>query len=319
MHPAGVAANVNNKPKVHPVNSALLNSVRHRDPRLQRQQQQQQQQQMQQNQNGERSNQQNVRSAHNDKDKHDRNHKSSHKSPTRVSSSSSNNRSSGSRSGKNSQRDKERERDRKRSESKSSTTSSSSAGSTSASSDRKKLYSGSTKSDKHSSKCDKDAFEIAPLSSAFKRKSTSPASSPTKSRDSKRSNNHKSHNSSRSKTRSRSRSPGESKVDKSYGDVDLRRTSTSSTSSSMIISPEKRPKITDSDQETANSKEELSKPLLVNTPTNTNTKEIDKSKTCLLLYIINITKQSLCILSLNEYYLHQNTLKQPQRVFFLCW
>ncbi|XP_037825471.1 pre-mRNA cleavage complex 2 protein Pcf11-like [Lucilia sericata] len=214
MMPAAMNAANLNKPKVHPVNSALLNSVRQRDPRLQRQQQQQQQQQQQMQQqqmqqNNERSlaaQQQNVRSSHLDKDKHERNHKSSHKSPTRINSSSRSSGSSSSRSSKSSQRDKERERDRerKRSESKSSTTSSSSSGSNATNNERKKGFS---KTDKTTSKCDKDAFEIAPLATAFKRKSTSPTSSPTKSRDSKRSSSHKTRNLSRSKTRSRSRSP----------------------------------------------------------------------------------------------------------------
>ncbi|XP_065367764.1 uncharacterized protein Pcf11 isoform X2 [Calliphora vicina] len=279
MMNAGIAAANLNKPKVHPVNSALLNSVRQRDPRLQRQQQQQQQhQKMQQNQNGERSmgQQQNVGSTHLDKDKQERNHKSNYKSPTRISSSSRS--AGGSRSNKSSQRDKERERerDRKRSESKSSTTSSSSAGSLTANSERKKGFSKTT--NKQSSKCDKDAFEIAPLSTAFKRKSTSPTSSPTKSRDSKRSNSHKSRNSSRSKTRSRSRSPDDKTTTSraSYGDVDLRRTSISSNSSSIINSPEKRPKVLDSDHEiTSNKKENLTQPPVA-AAANTSDNDLDK-------------------------------------------
>ncbi|KAM7343587.1 pcf11 cleavage and polyadenylation factor subunit isoform 2-T2 [Cochliomyia hominivorax] len=294
MMSGGVAGANANKPKVHPVNSALLNSVRQRDPRLQRQQQQQQlqqqqQQQMLQNQNGERSigQQQNSRSLHSDKEKQDRHHKSSRKSPTRMTSSS---RSSGSsRSSKSSQRDKDRERDRerKRSESKSSTTSSSSSSSNTTNTERKKGFTKSSSENKQtSSKCDKDAFEIAPLSTAFKRKSASPTSSPSKSRDSKRSNTHKSRHSSRSKTRSRSRSPDSKNLTSRtpYGDVDLRRNSTTSTSSSMINSPEKRPKISDSDQEpnsgsSNNNKEDLTKTSVTAsnaTSANTSNKDLDK-------------------------------------------
>ncbi|XP_061394405.1 uncharacterized protein LOC133329962 [Musca vetustissima] len=254
---SAASANSSNKPRVHPVNSALISSVRQRDPRLLRQQQQQQQQQQQ-----PPSSTASQSSSHTDSsDKQTgRNERGGHKpsrskSPTRSSSTSSatasgSGRSSSTRSSsKSSSRDKERER--KRSESKGS----SSASSSSNTERKKSSYSssgsyGSSKSDsKSSAKCDKDAFEIAPLSSAFKRKSSSPSSSPSKStRDSKRSNKSSSR-SGRSKTSSRSPSPessAESYKDNHGSGVGSRRMSTTSSSSSMLASsPEKQrlPKI----------------------------------------------------------------------------
>ncbi|XP_073846203.1 pcf11 cleavage and polyadenylation factor subunit isoform X2 [Musca autumnalis] len=257
-----------NKPRVHPVNSALISSVRQRDPRLLRQQQQQQQQQQHHQQTTSASvptstttsqmSSSHATADHSDSlakqtNRNERSHKGSRsKSPTRSSSSTSvagGSRSSSSRSSKSSSRDKER--DRKRSDSKGSSSSST----FSSNAERKKSsassYSSSSysKSDsKQSTKCDKDAFEIAPLSSAFKRKSSSPSSSPSKSRDSKRSN--KSSRSGRSKTSSRSPSP-ESAAEsyKDSGTHSRRMSTTSSSSSMMASSPEKQrlPKITDNE------------------------------------------------------------------------
>ncbi|XP_075167263.1 pcf11 cleavage and polyadenylation factor subunit isoform X2 [Haematobia irritans] len=266
---ANMGPNIN-KPRVHPVNSALISSVRQRDPRLARQQQQQQlqqQQPQQQMQPQQLSNHQqhalsNPASASINQNqaapvdtskssRNERNHKSNErnrKSPTRSTSTSnsSSSRSSSSRSGKSSSREKDRDRNKR----------SGSLSKSSSSVDRKKSASTSSygsKLDKHSSsssssaaaKCDKDAFEIAPLSSAFKRKSTSPSSSPSKSRESKRSNKSRS---SRSKTSSRSPSP-ESMG--SYKNVNSRRMSTTSSSSASIMaSPEKKiSKLTDTTTE----------------------------------------------------------------------
>lgn len=183
------------KTKVHPVTPSLLNSVRQRDPRLVRQQQQQQQIHHTQSGRGIHGNQQSTEDNRNEaglgrpagtshiKSQSTLNRTAGimpsggaptfeSKSPTRHSSSA---RSSGRSSAKSSSRD----RDRKTNDSKNSSSSS-----TSTSGDRRKI--GTVPNSKP--KCDdKDAFEIAPLSSAFKRKSSSPASSPTKTREPKRS------------------------------------------------------------------------------------------------------------------------------------
>ncbi|XP_036334339.1 uncharacterized protein LOC118744970 isoform X1 [Rhagoletis pomonella] len=230
-----------NKPKVHPVNPALLNTIRHRDPRLARQQQQQQE---------------TITSMRGASKSSSRAADDSHRSDSKSSSSSSSTAyrngggSSSSKSNRNdgsssagggsgsesrhssssaserhrkgsSSRDKDKDKDRKRSESKSSTSSGGSS-----SSERQKIISSmsanvsSSRSSKKSttSKCDKDAFEIAPLSTTFKRKSSttslpgSDTSSPRK-KELKR-KTHSTH-SSPTKHRSRSRSPNEQIAGKS--------------------------------------------------------------------------------------------------------
>ncbi|KAH8254033.1 hypothetical protein KR032_008092 [Drosophila birchii] len=190
------------KPKVNPVNPALLNSVRHRDPRLARQMQSQ-------------SSSQSVAPVRTDprleakltSSTSQKSSRSRSKSPVRNSSSRSSKSNHGSSSS-----------NRKRSESKSSTASSSSSGtdvrhkngSSSAQSPVKR-------SGKSSAKDHSDHY--ARNGSPTKRKSSSPSASPSKS---KRNTSHKtssSSSSSRGKTtsgRSRSRSPV-------YMDTDLRR------------------------------------------------------------------------------------------------
>ncbi|XP_070140850.1 pre-mRNA cleavage complex 2 protein Pcf11 isoform X6 [Drosophila kikkawai] len=192
------------KPKVNPVNPALLNSVRHRDPRLARQMQSQ-------------SSSQSVAPVRTDprleaKSTSSTSQKSSRsrsKSPVRNSSSSS-------RSGKSNHTSSSS--NRKRSESKSSTASSSSSGTDV----RHKNGSNSAqspvkRSGKSSSKDHSDHY--ARNGSPTKRKSSSPSASPSKS---KRNTSQKtsSASSSRGKSSSTGRSRSRSPV---YMDVDLRR------------------------------------------------------------------------------------------------
>ncbi|EDW77070.2 LOW QUALITY PROTEIN: uncharacterized protein Dwil_GK22121 [Drosophila willistoni] len=199
------------KPKVHPVNPALLNSVRPRDPRLARQMQ---------SQNGPMAAP--LRSdprleAKSSSSSSQKSSRSRSKSPNRNSGSSRSSKSSssphrGSSSSSNSSR--------KRSESKSSTASSSSSGS-----DSRHKGSPTKRSSKQSTSkelsSDRYARNGSPSTAASKRKSNSPASSPSKS---KRNASQKSLSSgsrgksstSSSSTRSRSRSP-------QFVDVDMRR------------------------------------------------------------------------------------------------
>ncbi|KAH8398962.1 hypothetical protein KR222_004292 [Zaprionus bogoriensis] len=210
-----------NKPKVHPVNPAMMSSVRQRDPRLARQMQSQTSAQM-----AAPSRSLDPRlETHKASNQAASTHKSSRsrsKSPMRNAGNSrsnkgSNHQSSSSGNGSNSN-------SRKRSESKSSTASTSSSGSDS----RHKGGSSSSANlspSKRSSGTRKDHNERyihnggSPVPS--KRKSSSPASSPAKS---KRNATHKSSSSrsavggksgSSGNTRSRSRSP-------TYKDVDMR-------------------------------------------------------------------------------------------------
>ncbi|XP_043646090.1 uncharacterized protein LOC122615209 isoform X1 [Drosophila teissieri] len=192
--------NFANKPKVNPVNPALLNSVRQRDPRLARQMQSQSSHPAAPARNDPR-----LASKSSSSQKSSR---SRSKSPVRNSSSRSVKSGNSSHSSSSS---------RKRSESKSSTASSSSSGSDV----RHKGGPGSSsnqspvkRSGKNSSKDSDRYVRNGSPSASAKRKSSSPSSSPSKS---KRSTSHKS-SSSRGKTssgRSRSRSPV-------FMDVDLR-------------------------------------------------------------------------------------------------
>ncbi|XP_039484648.1 uncharacterized protein LOC120447207 isoform X1 [Drosophila santomea] len=190
-----------NKPKVNPVNPALLNSVRQRDPRLARQMQSQSSHPAAPTRNDPR-----LESKSSSSQKSSR---SRSKSPVRNSSSRSGKSGTSSHSSSSSSR--------KRSESKSSTASSSSSGSdvrhkggTGSSSSQSPVK----RSGKNSSKDSDRYVRNGSPSGSAKRKSSSPSSSPSKS---KRSTSHKS-SSSRGKTssgRSRSRSPV-------FMDVDLR-------------------------------------------------------------------------------------------------
>ncbi|XP_060652307.1 uncharacterized protein LOC132788764 isoform X3 [Drosophila nasuta] len=220
-----------NKPKVHPVNPAMLSSVRQRDPRLARQQQSQPSSQMA---APMRTADPRLESHKTSSSSSSSTHKSSRsrsKSPMRNSGSSrssksvsSSNHHHSSSSGNSS---------RKRSESKSSTASTSSSGSDgrhkSSNSGGSPVKRSSSSRDKPSSKEQNERYAHnggSPVPS--KRKSSSPASSPAKS---KRNATHKSSSSSSSSSsrrdgasskpsssnnqRSRSRSP-------IYKDVDMR-------------------------------------------------------------------------------------------------
>ncbi|XP_039957053.1 uncharacterized protein LOC120772477 isoform X1 [Bactrocera tryoni] len=217
-----------NKPKVHPVNPALLNTIRHRDPRLARQQQMQDATPSMRG--SSKSNTSSSLRGADDTNKSD-NKSSSASSSYRNGSSSSSSKSSRGDSGSNtstesrrkgsSSRDKDKDKDRKRSESKSSTSSGSSCSSerqrgTSSSSATGTTSSRSSKKST-SNKCDKDAFEIAPLSTTFKRKSSTTLLSGNESTSSKKKElkrkTHSTHTSPNSKNRSRSRSP----IDKATG------------------------------------------------------------------------------------------------------
>ncbi|XP_037944227.1 pre-mRNA cleavage complex 2 protein Pcf11-like [Teleopsis dalmanni] len=189
-YPTGI--NNIGKPKVHPVNPALINTIRHRDPRLARQNQQGQQGLQQHGNRGIQIQPPSNYLHHNEdskntektssyrKDSHKTRRTSSggsgseSKSPTRHSSSRSGRTSS--KSSSSSSRDKDRKRSDKNS--------SSSSGSGS-SSDRRK-DGGFSSRDKRIAKCDKDEFDITSNSSTHKRKSSSPASPPAKSKEVKR-------------------------------------------------------------------------------------------------------------------------------------
>lgn len=208
-----------NKPKVHPVNPALLNSVRQRDPRLARQMH--------------AASSHPAAPARNDPRLEA---KSSSSQKSSRSRSKSPVRNSSSRSGKSGSSSHSSSSSRKRSESKSSTTSSSSSSSdvrhkgvTASSSNQPTVK----RSGKITSK-DSDRYvrNGSPLGSA-KRKSSSPSSSPSKS---KRSTSHKS-SSSRGKAsslRSRSRSPV-------FMDVDLRTGVRSKSPESRAVAPSSLP------------------------------------------------------------------------------
>ncbi|XP_067628400.1 pre-mRNA cleavage complex 2 protein Pcf11 isoform X2 [Eurosta solidaginis] len=184
-----------NKPKVHPVNPALLSTIRHRDPRLARQQQMQEPS-VSSMRSSPKSSSSSMRGGDESQKSASSSKTSSSASYRNGSSSKSSRHDGGGGSGsessrhssysnsdrhrKSSSRDKNKDKDHKRSESKSSTSSGGSC-----SSERHKssslrlsaaLLSPSSRSSKKStsaSKCDKDAFEIAPLSTAFKTKSSS--------------------------------------------------------------------------------------------------------------------------------------------------
>ncbi|BFG05093.1 uncharacterized protein DMAD_03910 [Drosophila madeirensis] len=193
------------KPRVNPVNPALLNSVRHRDPRLARQMQSQSSHQ---DAASSRSSDPRLEGKSSSSQKSSR---SRSKSPSRNSNSRSTKSNNGNSSHPNSSSN------RKRSESKSSTSSSGSdvrhksgvgGGSSSTLSPGKR-------SSKQSAKEQSEQYDRNGSPSNSKRKSTSPTSSPSKS---KRNASHKSSSSMRGKsssTRSRSRSP-------IFMDVDLR-------------------------------------------------------------------------------------------------
>ncbi|XP_050743057.1 uncharacterized protein LOC108022581 isoform X3 [Drosophila biarmipes] len=190
-----------NKPKVNPVNPAMLNSVRPRDPRLARQMQPQ------------------AAPARNDPRLEAKSSSSSQKSSRSRSKSPV--RNSSSRSGKSGNSHHSSLSSRKRSESKSSTASSSSSGSDvrhKGGNSSSTNQSPAKRSGKHSSKEQSERYvRNGSPSGSSKRKSSSPSSSPSKS---KRSASHKSSSSSSSRGkassgRSRSRSP-------LFMDVDLR-------------------------------------------------------------------------------------------------
>nr|XP_014092087.1 uncharacterized protein LOC106618746 isoform X3 [Bactrocera oleae] len=209
--------NAGNKPKVHPVNPALLNTIRHRDPRLARQQQMQDATPSMRN-----STKSTMSSSLRGPDDI---HKSDNKSSSTSASyrnGGSSNKSSRSDSGGitgaesrrkgSSSRDKDKDKDRKRSESKSSTSSGSSCSSERQKGSTSSSATGTTSSRNSkkatSNKCDKDAFEIAPLSTTFKRKSSTTSLSGNESTSSRKKElKRKSHISPTSKNRSRSRSP----------------------------------------------------------------------------------------------------------------
>ncbi|KAH8390238.1 hypothetical protein KR200_010628 [Drosophila serrata] len=222
------------KPKVNPVNPALLNSVRPRDPRLARQMQAQ-------------SSSQSVAPVHTDprlkaKSTSSNSQKSSRsrsKSPVRNNSSRSDKSNHSSSS------------NRKRSESKSSTASSSSSGTDV----RHKNGSRSAQSPaKRSGKSSKDRSDpYARNGSPTKRKSSSPGASPSKS---KRNTSQKtSSSSSRGKSssgRSRSRSPV-------FMDIDLRRSKSPQPKAAVLVS---LPQVTTSSSSSAAAKapNDLEKP-----------------------------------------------------------
>ncbi|XP_017039141.1 uncharacterized protein LOC108086669 isoform X2 [Drosophila ficusphila] len=193
-----------NKPKVNPVNPALLNSVRQRDPRLARQMQSQVSLP--------------AAPARNDPRLEAKSNSTSQKSSRSRSKSPV--RNSSSRSGKSGSSHHSSSSSRKRSESKSSTASSSSSGSEvrhKSGSSSSSNHSPVKRSGKHLSKEQSDRYaRNGSPAGLSKRKSSSPSSSPSKS---KRSSSHKSSSaSSRGKSssgRSRSRSPV-------FMDVDLR-------------------------------------------------------------------------------------------------
>ncbi|XP_052840252.1 uncharacterized protein LOC128254920 isoform X5 [Drosophila gunungcola] len=215
-----------NKPKVNPVNPALLNSVRQRDPRLARQMQSQASHPAAPARSDPRLD---AKSSSSQKSSRSRS-----KSPVRNSSSRSG-KSGNSHHSTNSS-------SRKRSESKSSTASSSSSGSDvrhkSGNNSSSSNQSPVKRSGKHSSKeqSDRYARNGSPTGSS-KRKSSSPSSSPSKS---KRSASHKaSTSSSRGKPssgRSRSRSPV-------FMDVDLRSGVRSKSPESKAVAPTSLPQV----------------------------------------------------------------------------
>ncbi|XP_017022387.1 pre-mRNA cleavage complex 2 protein Pcf11 isoform X5 [Drosophila kikkawai] len=238
------------KPKVNPVNPALLNSVRHRDPRLARQMQSQ-------------SSSQSVAPVRTDprleaKSTSSTSQKSSRsrsKSPVRNSSSSS-------RSGKSNHTSSSS--NRKRSESKSSTASSSSSGTDV----RHKNGSNSAqspvkRSGKSSSKDHSDHY--ARNGSPTKRKSSSPSASPSKS---KRNTSQKtsSASSSRGKSSSTGRSRSRSPV---YMDVDLRRSKSPQPKAAAPVSLPQVATSTSSSSAAAAAKapNDLEKPSLLNPTT----------------------------------------------------
>lgn len=207
-----------NKPKVHPVNPALLNTIRHRDPRLARQQQMQDASPSMRG-----SSSSSLRGA-DDTHKSDSKSSSLSSSYRNGSSGKSNRNDSGGNTDSESRRkgssSRDKDKDRKRSESKSSTSSGSSC-----SSERQKgstsgsvTVTTSSRSGKKtaSNKCDKDAFEIAPLSTTFRRKSSTTSLSGNETTASRKKElkrkSHSTHMSPSSKNRSRSRSPIEKAV-----------------------------------------------------------------------------------------------------------
>ncbi|XP_037712497.1 uncharacterized protein LOC119548976 isoform X4 [Drosophila subpulchrella] len=231
-----------NKPKVNPVNPALLNSVRQRDPRLARQMQSQSSHPAAPARNDPRLE---AKSSSSQKSSRSRS-----KSPVRNSSS---------RSGKSGNSHHSSSSSRKRSESKSSTASSSSSGSEvrhkgGNSSSSSTNQSPVKRSGKHSSKEQSERYvrNGSPAGSS-KRKSSSPSSSPSKS---KRSASHKSSSSLRGKTssgRSRSRSPV-------FMDVDLR----SKSPESKAAAPSSLPQVASSSAAASKAANDLEKPSLLN-------------------------------------------------------
>ncbi|XP_037712499.1 uncharacterized protein LOC119548976 isoform X6 [Drosophila subpulchrella] len=227
-----------NKPKVNPVNPALLNSVRQRDPRLARQMQSQSSHPAAPARNDPRLE---AKSSSSQKSSRSRS-----KSPVRNSSS---------RSGKSGNSHHSSSSSRKRSESKSSTASSSSSGSEvrhkgGNSSSSSTNQSPVKRSGKHSSKEQSERYvrNGSPAGSS-KRKSSSPSSSPSKS---KRSASHKSSSSLRGKTssgRSRSRSPV-------FMDVDLR----SKSPESKAAAPSSLPQVASSSAAASKAANDLEKP-----------------------------------------------------------
>ncbi|KAH8285470.1 hypothetical protein KR054_009697 [Drosophila jambulina] len=192
------------KPKVNPVNPALLNSVRHRDPRLARHMQSQ-------------SSSQSVAPVRTADPRLEAKSTSSTSQKSSRSRSKSPVRNSSSRSGKSSHSSSS---NRKRSESKSSTASSSSSGTDVRHKNGSSSAQSPVKRSGKSSSSKDHSDHYARNGSPTKRKSSSPSASPSKS--SKRNTSHKtsSSSSSRGKSssgRSRSRSPPV------YMDVDLRR------------------------------------------------------------------------------------------------
>ncbi|KAH8348098.1 hypothetical protein KR084_004094 [Drosophila pseudotakahashii] len=230
-----------NKPKVNPVNPALLNSVRQRDPRLARQMQPQSSHPAAPARNDPRLE---AKSSSTQKSSRSRS-----KSPVRNSNS---------RSGKSGNSHHSSSSSRKRSESKSSTASSSSSGSdvrhkggsnSSSSSNQSPVK----RTGKHSSKEQSDRYvrNGSPTGSS-KRKSSSPSSSPSKS---KRSTSHKSSSSSSrgkpsSSGRSRSRSPV-------FMDVDLR---SKSPETKAAAAPSSLPQVAASSAAAPKASNDLEKP-----------------------------------------------------------
>ncbi|XP_026836592.1 uncharacterized protein LOC6549106 isoform X3 [Drosophila erecta] len=228
-----------NKPKVNPVNPALLNSVRQRDPRLARQMQSQSSHP--------------AAPARNDPRLES---KSSSSQKSSRSRSKSPMRNSSSRSGKGGNSSHSSSSSRKRSESKSSTASSSSSGSDV----RHKGVTGNNsnqspvkRSGKNSTKDSDRYIRNGSPSGSVKRKSSSPSSSPSKS---KRNTSHKS-SSSRGKTssgRSRSRSPV-------FMDVDLRSGVGSKSPESRAAAPSSLP-LAGASSAAAKAPKDLEKPNL---------------------------------------------------------